>query len=55
MLAVVRAPRNGHLHEAERLTAEEIAAMDLNGFEWAVLSACDTGVGTVGAGEGSLA
>ena len=34
------------------LTAEEIAAMDLTGVEWAVLSACDTGVGPVRAGEG---
>jgi tetratricopeptide (TPR) repeat protein len=34
------------------LTAEEIAAMDLSGVEWAVLSACDTGVGKVRAGEG---
>ena len=34
------------------LTAEEIAAMDLNGVEWAVLSACDTGSGPVRAGEG---
>ncbi len=34
------------------LTAEEIGAMDLGGVEWAVLSACDTGVGSVGAGEG---
>lgn len=34
------------------LTAEEIAAMDLTGVEWAVLSACDTGVGEVKAGEG---
>ena len=34
------------------LTAEEIAAMDLNGVEWAVLSACDTGIGPVAAGEG---
>ncbi len=36
------------------LTAEEIAAMDLKGVEWAVLSACDTGVGAVKAGEGVL-
>ena len=34
------------------LTAEEVAALDLNGVEWAVLSGCDTGVGEVRAGEG---
>jgi CHAT domain-containing protein/Tfp pilus assembly protein PilF len=34
------------------LTAEEVAALDLHGVEWAVLSACDTGVGEVKAGEG---
>jgi CHAT domain-containing protein/Tfp pilus assembly protein PilF len=34
------------------LTAEEIAALDLTGVEWAVLSACDTGVGEASAGEG---
>ena len=34
------------------LTAEEIASLDLSGVEWAVLSACDTGVGDVHAGEG---
>lgn len=36
------------------LTAEEIAALSLNGVEWAVLSGCDTGVGEVKVGEGVL-
>jgi len=34
------------------LTAEEIAALDLSGVRWVVLSACDTGVGEVLTGEG---
>ena len=34
------------------LTAEEVAALDLAGVEWAVLSACDTGVGQIKTGEG---
>lgn len=34
------------------LTAEEIAALDLQGVQWAVLSGCETGVGETMAGEG---
>jgi CHAT domain-containing protein/tetratricopeptide (TPR) repeat protein len=34
------------------LTAEEVSALSLDGVEWAVLSACDTGLGEVKAGEG---
>lgn len=34
------------------LTAEEIAALDRGGTEWAVLSACDTGLGEVQRAEG---
>jgi CHAT domain-containing protein len=36
------------------LTAEEIALLNLQGVEWAVLSACDSGAGTVAIGEGVL-
>ena len=34
------------------LTAEEIASLNLTNLDWAVLSACDTGVGEVRVGEG---
>jgi CHAT domain-containing protein/tetratricopeptide (TPR) repeat protein len=34
------------------LTAEEVASLNLQGVEWAVLSACDTGLGEIKAGEG---
>lgn len=36
------------------LTAAEVASLDLRGVEWAVLSACATGVGPVQSGEGVL-
>jgi CHAT domain-containing protein/tetratricopeptide (TPR) repeat protein len=34
------------------LTAEEVSSLNLQGTEWAVLSACDTGLGQIQAGEG---
>jgi CHAT domain-containing protein len=54
-LAMAGANRHGASGPAEDdgiLTAEEVAALNLDGVEWAVLSACDTGLGTVAAGEG---
>jgi CHAT domain-containing protein/Tfp pilus assembly protein PilF len=54
-LALAGANRRAEAGESEEdgiLTAEEIASLDLSGVEWAVLSACDTGVGEIQAGEG---
>ncbi len=54
-LALAGANRRAHAGPDEDegiLTAEEVASLDLHGVEWAVLSACDTGVGEIKAGEG---
>jgi CHAT domain-containing protein len=52
-LALAGANRRATLDEDDRIvTAEEIASLDLQGTEWAVLSACDTGLGEVKMGEG---
>jgi CHAT domain-containing protein len=43
-----------HAGESSILTAQQIASMDLNGVDWAVLSACNTGNGELRDGEGVL-
>lgn len=53
-LALAGANRRSSSRAAEDgiLTADEVSALDLDGVEWAVLSACDTGIGEVTVGEG---
>jgi len=56
-LAFAGANRRGSAKPDETdgiLTAEEIAGINLEGVDWAVLSACDTGVGEIKVGEGVL-
>ncbi len=54
-LALAGANRRGFAGPEQEdgiLTAEEVASLNLEGVEWAVLSACDTGLGEVRVGEG---
>ncbi len=55
-LALAGANRQGGLAHGDDglLTAEEIAGLDLSSVEWAVLSACETGLGQSVPGEGIL-
>jgi tetratricopeptide (TPR) repeat protein len=53
-LAMAGANRRQSVRRGEDgvLTAEEIAALDLSGVQWVALSACESGLGVVEAGEG---
>jgi CHAT domain-containing protein len=51
-LALAGANRRGANAAGGVITAAEVATLPLAGLEWAVLSACDTGLGSIAAGEG---
>lgn len=56
-LAFAQANRHATATEGRNdglLTTEEITTLDLSSADWAVLSACDTGLGTLHASEGVL-
>ncbi len=53
-LACAGANRHAADGEDGVLTAQEIAALDLRGVQWAVISACESGSGAVQLGEGVL-
>ena len=52
VLAGATRPQRASAADDGILTAEEISTLDLSGVEWAVLSACDSGLGLTRSGEG---